>query len=53
MEVPGVFSQGETLKELQENTEDAYHEMLETDAAPSDPRAQSTFTYEQTVASLS
>lgn len=28
-EVPGVFSQGETLKELLENIEEAYHLMLE------------------------
>jgi predicted RNase H-like HicB family nuclease len=28
IEVSGVFRQGETLKELQENVEDAYHEML-------------------------
>ena len=30
-EVPGVFSQGETLDELKENILDAYHLMLETD----------------------
>jgi len=52
MKVSGVFSQGETLKELQENIEDAYHEMLETKAALSHPTAQLAFTYEQTVASL-
>lgn len=28
-EVPGVFSQGETLEELEENIRDAYHLMLE------------------------
>ena len=28
-EVPGVFSQGETLEELEENIKDAYHLMLE------------------------
>jgi len=38
--VPGVFSQGETLKELQENIDDAYHVMLETAAVPAHPRAQ-------------
>ena len=27
-EVPGVFSQGETLDELKENIADAYHMML-------------------------
>lgn len=30
-EVPGVFSQGETLAELEENIQDAYAAMLETD----------------------
>ncbi len=39
-EVPGVFSQGETLKELQENIDDAYHVMLETAAVPTHPGAQ-------------
>jgi predicted RNase H-like HicB family nuclease len=27
-EIPGVFSQGESLEELEENTKDAYHLML-------------------------
>ena len=36
-EVPGVFSQGETLQELQENIEDAYHVMLKTAAVPAHP----------------
>lgn len=27
-EVPGVFSQGETLEELEENIKDAYHLMI-------------------------
>lgn len=30
-EVPGVFSQGETLTELKENITDAYRMMLETE----------------------
>ena len=29
MEVPGVFSQGETLQELQENIKDAYQLIIE------------------------
>lgn len=33
-EVPGVFSQGETLEELEENIRDAYELMLEDDGAP-------------------
>lgn len=28
-EVPGVFSQGKTIKELQESIRDAYHLMME------------------------
>ncbi len=30
-EVPGVFSQGETLSDLQDNIRDAYHLLLEDD----------------------
>jgi predicted RNase H-like HicB family nuclease len=30
-EVPGVFSQGESLEELKENIEDAYSLMLESE----------------------
>ena len=32
-EVPSVFSQGETIEELEENIRDAYHLMLETEPA--------------------
>jgi predicted RNase H-like HicB family nuclease len=32
--IPGVFSQGETLQELEENVADAYHMMLEEDELP-------------------
>ena len=31
VEVPGVFSQGETLKELKENIQDAYKLMLDSE----------------------
>ena len=31
VEVPGVFSQGKTLTALQENIQDAYSMMIETD----------------------
>jgi predicted RNase H-like HicB family nuclease len=31
VEVPGVFSQGETLDELKENIKDAYRMMLESE----------------------
>ena len=30
-EVPGVFSQGASLEELEENIQDAYHLMMEDD----------------------
>ncbi len=33
-DVPGVFSQGETLEELEENIREAYALMKETEAAP-------------------
>jgi predicted RNase H-like HicB family nuclease len=33
-EVPGVFSQGESLKELEENIRDAYHLMVEEEISP-------------------
>lgn len=33
-EVPGVFSQGETLAELEHNIEDAYRMMLDDEALP-------------------
>lgn len=33
-EVPGVFSQGETLQELRENIRDAYRMMMEEQQAP-------------------
>jgi predicted RNase H-like HicB family nuclease len=33
-EVPGVFSQGESLQELEENIREAYQLMLEDEEAP-------------------
>lgn len=33
-EVPGVFSQGESLEELEENIRDAYREMVSNDDLP-------------------
>lgn len=33
-QVPGVFSQGETLEELEDNIREAYALMRETEAAP-------------------
>jgi predicted RNase H-like HicB family nuclease len=32
-EIPGVFSQGETLDELKENIRDAYQLMMEDDSS--------------------
>ena len=32
VEVPGVFSQGETLEELKENIKDAYQLMIQSDS---------------------
>jgi predicted RNase H-like HicB family nuclease len=42
VEVPGVFSQGETVEELKENIKDAYKLMVETeplDDFPTDRRS--------------
>jgi len=33
-EIPGVFSQGQSLEELKENITDAYHMMLESESEP-------------------
>lgn len=33
-EVPGVFSQGESLQELEENIRDAYYLMIEEENSP-------------------
>ena len=38
IEVPGVFSQGETLEELKENINEAYQLMLEADPSEFLPR---------------
>ena len=32
--VPGIFSQGKTLPELEENIRDAYHLMMEDEESP-------------------
>jgi predicted RNase H-like HicB family nuclease len=39
-EVPGVFSQGENLEELEENIRDAYDLMVEEDLPPRRPGIQ-------------
>jgi len=33
-EVPGIFSQGESLEELEENVRDAYHLIIEDETLP-------------------
>lgn len=40
-EVPGVFSQGETIEELKENIIDAYKMMIDSEPVPSLPTATS------------
>ena len=39
-EVPGVFSQGETLKELEENIEDAYKLLMKEELQTNYPASQ-------------
>ncbi len=40
VEVPGVFSQGETLDELRENIQEAYELMVTKERSPAPPSAQ-------------
>jgi predicted RNase H-like HicB family nuclease len=40
LEVPGVFSQGKTLKELRENIQDAYDVMVTQERSPAPAVAQ-------------
>jgi len=40
LEVPGVFSQGETLEELQENIQDAYDLIVTQERSPAPKTAQ-------------
>ncbi len=40
VEVPGVFSQGESLDELRENIQDAYHLMVTQERTPAPDAAQ-------------
>lgn len=39
-EIPGVFSQGETLEELEENIEDAYKLLMEEELQTHHPVSQ-------------
>ena len=39
-EVPGIFSQGQTLEELKENVRDAYRLMTESQETPTDTPVQ-------------
>ncbi|MFO7761135.1 MAG: type II toxin-antitoxin system HicB family antitoxin [Thermodesulfobacteriota bacterium] len=40
LEVPGVFSQGESLEKLQENIKDAYQLLLEDESTARHPGSQ-------------
>jgi predicted RNase H-like HicB family nuclease len=40
LEVPGVFSQGETMEELRENIQDAYDLMVTQERSPAPAAAQ-------------
>ena len=40
VEVPGVFSQGETLEDLRENIQDAYEVMVTQERSPAPAAAQ-------------
>ena len=39
IEVPGIFSQGETLKELEENVKDAYKMMIKEESQMPHPKS--------------
>jgi len=39
-EIPGIFSQGETLEELEENIRDAYALMMEEEAPKTSERSK-------------
>ena len=39
VEIPGIFSQGETLEELKENIQDAYGMMLKTEPVSIIPKS--------------
>jgi predicted RNase H-like HicB family nuclease len=46
LEVPGVFSQGETLAELKENIKDAYKLMIESEPLDFFPAARNRIVVE-------
>jgi predicted RNase H-like HicB family nuclease len=46
LEVPGIFSQGETLEELRENIEDAYRLMIESESLAPVPPSRKKVTVE-------
>jgi predicted RNase H-like HicB family nuclease len=48
IEVPGVFSQGETLKELKKNIQDAYKLMLDSEPLDFFPATRSHVVVELT-----
>ena len=46
VEVPGIFSQGETVEELKENIQDAYKLMLESESMEPFPTPRNRITLE-------
>jgi predicted RNase H-like HicB family nuclease len=46
VEVPGIFSQGETVEELKENIQDAYKLMLESESMEPFPTPRNRITRE-------
>ena len=46
VEIPGVFSQGETIEDLKENIQDAYKTMIENDPMESLPDSRNRLTLE-------
>jgi predicted RNase H-like HicB family nuclease len=46
LEVPGAFSQGETLEELKENINDAYNLMIESEPTDILPTSRNRVTVE-------
>ena len=43
LEVPGIFSQGETLEELEENVENAYKMMIKEEPKIKHPKSRTRF----------
>ena len=46
VEVPGIFSQGETIEDLKENIQDAYKMMIDSESMESFPTPRKRVTLE-------